>query len=265
MHRYAYIRQEKAKTTMKKETVIIGDIHGCIDELKELLATIQYDPRIIRLVFVNDLLDRGPDPIGTIRLVQELCKNGAECVLSNHEWKHLQYHNNEKRKALTGQPNNMRPLGAQSLAAHKQLTDEDFDWIRKLPLTVDLGNDWHCLHAGLEPAFDFANQRPDKIIRCRYVDKETGKSKSMGPQFSQPENSVFWADAWNGKENIVFGHSVFWEAPMVFRNENNTCIGIDGGCVYGGNLIGYFLERQEAVKIKAKREYYTLKHRNVEG
>lgn len=236
---------------MSKQTVIVGDVHGCIDELNELLRTIEYNPNNTRLIFLGDILDRGIDSIGCVRKVREL---NAECVQCNHGDKHIRYRRHEITKNLTGKKNPMRPMSIVDAAAHKALTNDDIDWMRRCPLTINIKDNWYALHAGLEPALPFDKQLPNWIIRCRYVN-EKGRALSLNQDRSKPAGSKYWADVWNGPENIVFGHCVF-EEPQVFKNKNNTCIGIDTGAVYGGYLTALVFETMEFIKIKSKQVYY---------
>ena len=73
-------------------TLVVGDVHGCLDELRDLLDAVHYSSAD-RLVFVGDLVDRGPDSVGVVRLAQDL---GAVAVLGNHERKHLRYEQHER-------------------------------------------------------------------------------------------------------------------------------------------------------------------------
>jgi hypothetical protein len=122
---------------MLERTVVIGDVHGCLEELKELLAEIAAydDGRGLpkgrdRLIFVGDLVDRGPDPVGVVHFVQDL---GAACVLGNHEEKHVRWAKHEARKAETGEPNPMRPFDDRRLAEHNALSEADRRWLAALP------------------------------------------------------------------------------------------------------------------------------------
>jgi hypothetical protein len=244
-----------------KDICLIGDVHGCFDELNSLLTAINFHPEKIRLIFLGDLLDRGPNSVDCVRLVRSMCQNGeAECVAGNHENNHVRRRGHEVRKALTGKPNPMKPLSPLDTEAHRNFSNDDIDWMRKLPLKIHLKDNWYAIHGGLEPAYSFDEQSPNQIIRCRYVNKD-GKAVPLGKDKSQPENSVYWTDMWNGPQSIVYGHCVHsLHTPLVDVRPNGVkCIGIDTGCVYGGCLTAYFLDRNEFVKVKAKREYAHIK------
>lgn len=257
---------------MNRETFIVGDLHGSKIELDELLDKIKFDPKTIRLIFCGDLEDRGLYSAECIWFVRSLCEAGqAECLMGNHDQKHCRYRAHEIRQKLTGTPNPMRPMKPSDLEAHKKLSDADIAWMRNLPLKIHLKDNWYAIHGGLEPIYDLDHQSPDQIIRCRYVSNgkalhkngkpiEFGKAIPLNKDKSQPINTYYWADVWNGEQSIVYGHMVHsLNKPLITERPNGIkCIGIDTGCVYGGFLTGYFLERNEFVQVKAKQEYAHL-------
>jgi hypothetical protein len=242
---------------MNQEPVIISDLHGTFWELNELLRTIQYNPRQIRLISVGDLVDRGPAAVGCLRKLREL---KAEVCKANHEAKWLRYRKHALQKKLTGKDNPVY-LRPDDLVAFQQLKDDDFQWMESLPTSIHVEDDLYVIHAGLEPAYRFKEQSENTLLRCRYVDKKTGTMVPLPKDKTQPKGSVFWANVWNGKQSIVFGHNVF-ESPQVFRNERNTCVGIDCGAVFGGYLTAFFPRKMEFVKIKAQRVYYERKNKD---
>jgi len=265
-------------TTGYRETVVIGDIHGCYDELQELMYAIHFDSKRMRLVFLGDIGDRGPNSAECVWYIKGLCENGAaECVNGNHDARHVRYRGHELKKALSGKENPMKPLSINDSAFHNRLTDADIAWMRKLPLKIHLRDTWWAIHGGLEPAFNFNDQSPEQIIRCRYVSDGTHTSSSgkvislgraipLGKNMSQPANSFYWADGWSGPESIVYGHCVHsLVTPLISsRLKEVKCVGIDTGCVFGGHLTAFFLDRNEFVKVKARREYCPLKAQGEE-
>ena len=77
-------------------TLVIGDVHGCLDELRALLVRCSFDGASDRLVLLGDLLDRGPDPVGCVQFAREL---GAESVVGNHEETHLRFRSHRPKRA----------------------------------------------------------------------------------------------------------------------------------------------------------------------
>ena len=234
-----------------RETFVVGDVHGCLPELTELLDKAKYDPSRIRLIFVGDLVDRGPDSKGVVDLVRSL---NAECIRANHEDRLIRYFRHELIRKETGQKNPVY-LSEHKQAVYKSLSEDDLVWMASLPYTTNISDKAYAVHAGCEPNKHFIDQDPDQLIRCRYVN-DKGRSQPLPKDKSQPKGTKFWAEAWDQPYDIVFGHNVFPGAPVVFKNKNNTCFGIDGGACFGGMLIGMWYERKEFVSVKARKDYW---------
>jgi hypothetical protein len=232
-------------------TIVIGDVHGCLEELDELLAAIGAGHR---LVFLGDLVDRGPDPVGVVRRVREL---GAECVMGNHDEKHVRWARHEaKRRAEPTYRNPMKPLDAERLAQHEALGEDNLAWLAALPITIDLGGGWIAMHGGATPKRPLRKQKPQVLIRCRYVD-EAG---AMVSGISCPPGARAWAEVWPGPESIVYGHMVHGlAAPRIDRPfDGVTCAGVDTGCCFGGRLTAYAIETGEITQVPARATYATL-------
>ncbi len=240
-----------------RESIVIGDQHGCRKEFNQLLDKLNYDPKKHRIILVGDAIDRGPDPIGLLHQVREM---GLECVLANHEAKALRWRKHELRRKLTGEDNPMRRPNDKTREEWKALTQEDLDWISKLPLTINAKDNWWVLHAGLETSRPFEDQDTETMIRVRYLNKK-GSSVPLRPNKDQPEGAVFWTEMWDGKQSIVYGHcrQPNGEPRITERPNGVKCIGIDGGCVYGGRLISFNVDQNKFVSVKAEKAYYQPK------
>lgn len=233
-----------------RENIIIGDIHGSRDEFNQLLKKLNYNKEQHRIILVGDFIDRGPDPIGLVHQIQDM---QLETVLGNHCEKALRWRRHEALKELTGKDNPMKEPTPQRHKEWEALTKSDLRWLTSLPLQIHIKDNWYVVHAGMEPGIPFDKQDIERIIRIRYVDK---KGLYVKPKTKdKPEGSYFWAEKWEQPFNIIFGHQRF-EEPRIFKNDNNTCIGLDTGCCFGGSLTAYNLERNEYTKIKAKKVYY---------
>lgn len=248
--------------------IVVGDVHGCLDELKELLLKAEYrhgDKDC--LVFAGDLVDRGPDPVGCVRLAREL---GASCVMGNHEEKHIRWRNWEKRIAAgEAKKNPMRRFDEARMQEHNALNDEDMLYLTAMPRTVVLGfpMEWVVVHAGFESnGVPWSEQSRDSVCRVRSVDTN-GKvaSDHKNPLVDVP-GSVPWAVRWQGPENVIYGHAVHSRTePRVDAHEGYACYGIDTGCVFGGRLTALVLHdggKVEFVQVQAKREYHPWGNRN---
>jgi len=237
-------------------TIVVGDIHGCFVEFQELVDKLKLGPRD-RLVLVGDLMDKGPDPVSCVRLAREL---GADCLLGNHEEKHLRWRKHEDRRAQDpNHKNPMKPLPEEVAAQNAALSAEDVEWMRKLPITLRLGN-WLAVHAGVLPNHTVEAQSTDKklwdkMIRVRWVD-DSGEFVGLDPEDPrQPEGCRPWMEVFNGEMNVVFGHAVHrLSEPRVDRRPNGfECWGIDTGCVFGGRLTALVLETKEVIQVPARR------------
>jgi bis(5'-nucleosyl)-tetraphosphatase (symmetrical) len=254
-----------------KRTIAVGDVHGCIWELNELLNTLQYSPSTDRLVFLGDLMDRGPDPVACVRRVREL---GAEMTIGNHELSHMKWRKNEDAFKATGKKNMMRHIGSVRAEQNKALSDEDIEWMKNLPLTIQLDGGFVAVHGGFQNGLPIHDQNPDKIVRMRYLDRDTHKPLPLEEDFEQPPNSVFWSTVWNGPEHVVYGHAVMGNDPFhhrkvgeppfeLFRDfwpEEIHTVGIDTGACYGGRLTAMVTEdgfkTWTYVQVQSKEQYY---------
>ena len=239
--------------TAYHRTFIIGDVHGCLHELQDLLARIGYVHGSDRLIFVGDLLDRGPNPMGVFRLVFGL---GAEVVLGNHEEKYLRYWKHALHLAgAGGAAPYMNKL--EHVVTYKQLTTEDMMHIVTFPTSIHAGTfdgeDFTVVHAGFEPGRHKDFQRDDKIIRVRWVDPEG--MYAGGTPGKQPPGSVRWTKMWKGPHHVIYGHAVRDLMMPTVEGEMVKTIGIDTGAVFGGHLTAFELPARRFHMVRAHKMY----------
>jgi bis(5'-nucleosyl)-tetraphosphatase (symmetrical) len=255
---------------MDRMVVAVGDIHGCLEEFDELLRLISYNKNQMRLVLLGDLMDRGPDPIGCVRRAREL---GVECIMGNHEEKHLRWLKHEKKRLETGKANPMKPMAPAESKANQELSDQDFTWMKNLPLKMHLVKQWWAVHGGCEPRYSLEKQNPAQVMRVRYVN-ESGAGMPLNSDKSQPEGTVYWAEKWTGPESIVYGHCVHdLQQVRLDQKDAVQCLGIDTGCCFGGHLTAVMFDEVlqgqpdgttvatgtfhlELAQVKAKQKYY---------
>lgn len=238
-------------------TIFCGDVHGCLDELDELVKTLEVR-QSDRIVMLGDLIDRGPDPVGVVRRVRE---RGWQSILGNHEERAIRWLKNESFRKASGRQNPMVPPYAQRRKEWESLSADDVGWLWRLPLTVSVG-DWRAVHAGLGPR-PFLDQDVDDLLHIRYVDP-FGRTVPVDPAtMEQPPNTVFWTESWPGPESVLYGHSVFDEVRIDRRPSGATCLGLDTGCVYGGSLSSAVLHdgQMEIVSVRASREHFSYDDR----
>lgn len=228
---------------------IVGDVHGCADELGELLARLGYGragdgwrhPRGRRPILVGDLVDRGPRIADTLDLVMAAVAAGrALCVVGNHD--------DKLRRALLGRAVQVahgldRSL-AEIAARPPAYAAAVAAFIAALPshLVLDEGR-LVVAHAGLPEAL---HGRDTKRVRafCLYG-AATGRLDAHGLPVRGD-----WGSDYRGKAAVVYGHTPL-RAP---RWVNNT-INIDTGCVFGGRLTALRWPERELAAVGARRAY----------
>lgn len=251
---------------MKPRVVLVGDVHGCLLEAQELITEITPRVGLDRVIFLGDLVDRGPFPVETVRWIRS---SGYECLLGNHESKLVRWRRREAQRRETGRENKMRAPSPERQAQWEAFTEEEVDWLRRLPVMLDLADNWMAVHGGLTPGVPLENQNPDKVIRLRALYPDTMKAASLTDEQSldDPPGSVFWTTLWKGPWSIVYGHAVHGlEHPRIDRMQtaNGTpiaCIGIDTGVCFGGRLTAAILGKDgdaEFVQVQSKRQYAVL-------
>jgi predicted phosphodiesterase len=244
---------------MDKRTIVIGDVHGCLAELDELLKVVEYKADDDRLVFVGDLVDRGPDSVGVVRRVREL---NAEVVMGNHDEKHLRWKRWEDKVASGAERKNpMKAFDEDKLSTQAGLNDEDFAWIARMPKSLRLGNlcgrEYAVVHGGCEANRPF-NKQGKQVLRVRYCNVETGCFNGSDYPGHQPAGTRYWSELWKGPESIIYGHAV-WDEVRTDHYDGYACWGIDTGCVFGGSLTALLLHpgvpHLTTAKVDAKEVY----------
>jgi bis(5'-nucleosyl)-tetraphosphatase (symmetrical) len=233
----------------KDRTIIIGDIHGCIDEFNELIKTLSYDKKSDRLILLGDLIDRGPDSVAVVRRAREL---DLECVMGNHEHKFMKWF---KSSGSKNDVYDRRPH-------YTEFSDEDINYIARMDSYIKVG-DTIIVHAGLRPGISLGNQSRDDLYYLRYIDddKKFISLKKINRLGKEATGAHFWTEFWYGPESVVYGHNVHsYENPLIEEVQPGvTCYGLDTGCCFGGRLTAMVLETKQIVQVQAKRTYYESK------
>lgn len=224
------------------KTLVVGDIHGCVDELRDLLAACDFKLDTDRLIAVGDLIDRGPKPRETVDFIMQ----HGESVLGNHEARMLQYYRRELTKFRS--PEHERSF--------RSLQPQHFEWFARLPrFLYVMDGDAVIVHAGVVPGVPLVCQA-DKILLhasaliAPFSGQWTGHERSWWMSKAPPE-ARFWTDFWTGPERVIFGHTVL-SAPLVLPH----AIGLDTGACFGKSLTGLLLPEYKIVSVPARKQYY---------
>lgn len=228
---------------------IVGDVHGCMAELAGLLEKLDYaiDDGVVRppdgrrFVFLGDLVDRGPDTVGVLRLAMASVAAGtALCVVGNHDDKF--------RRALLGRPVKVKHGLAETLEQVGREGDrfrkQASAFIEGLPdhLVLD-GGRLVVAHAGLPEALHGRSSR--RVRDFAMYGLTTGRLDAEG----MPER-LDWAADYSGRAVVVYGHTPVVEPVWV-----NRTIDIDTGCVYGHRLTALRYPELELVWVGSGRAY----------
>jgi hypothetical protein len=233
-------------------TIIVGDIHGCHRELDILLDRLEHRPED-HIIFVGDLIHRGPDSGLVVRTVKELAERRRVTIVEgNHEEKHRRW-----RKAVAeNRVDKMRHIEHYPAAEEQMKAAGVQGWLdQPLPYFVRLPEyGATVIHGGLLPDHDLmpeANAPTEmtgkvrklwkKVLRVRHVSPE-GKMVKLG---DKTNDDVFWPKLYDGRfGRVFFGHQPFARdgEPRDYGNATS----LDLGCVFGGRLVAAVLNGKGA-------------------
>jgi protein phosphatase len=233
---------------------IIGDVHGCYDELGALLTQLGYErtpgggykhPQGRKAVFVGDLVDRGPKIPETVVLAKRMVDdNDALCVPGNHDIKFM--------RAIWGKDVQITHGLGDSL---KQFEEADKHWHGLSRIAADFINKMisHYVlddgklvvaHAGMKE--EMQGRGSAKVRDFALFGETTGEIDERGLPVRYN-----WAAEYRGKAMVVYGHTPVNEPEWL-----NRTINIDTGCVYGGKLTALRYPEKELISVPALRTYY---------
>ncbi|MGB0838502.1 MAG: polynucleotide kinase-phosphatase [Chitinophagales bacterium] len=237
---------------------IIGDIHGCYDETLELLQKLGYQinevadtgqnygleithPENRQVIFLGDLVDRGPKSPAVLKLVMSMVRSGiALCVPGNHDVKLQKKLNGKKVQLKYGLAETMEQLAQETDAFKEDVRNFLYSLISHYVL--DNGK-LVVAHAGIK---ENMQGRGSGAVRafCLY-----GETTGEIDEFGLPVR-YNWASEYRGKAKIVYGHT-----PVPKAEWFNKTIDIDTGCVFGGELTALRYPEEELIAVKAKQVY----------
>ncbi len=234
---------------------VIGDIHGCRAELENLLVGLGYTVirdehgRAVgahqhgrRAVFVGDLVDRGPDTPGVLRLVMGMVAAGdALCVPGNHENKLLRALRGRKVQVTHGLAESLEQLDAES-AEFRAAVEKFLDGL--ISHYVFDGGNLAVSHAGILERYQ--GRASGRVREFCLYGQTTGETDEYGLPVRYP-----WAQEYRGKAMVLYGHT-----PVPTPEWINNTLCLDTGCVFGGRLTALRYPEREIISVPAEQVYY---------
>jgi calcineurin-like phosphoesterase family protein len=208
-------------------TIVIGDIHGCFDELRSLLSEVAFQPGD-RVIAVGDLVVKGEKNREILDLFID--ERHFSSVIGNHDLALVRFWRGE--------------ITSLKEAQHRTYVELEFDgnryfsYLDSLPTMIDIGTHL-VVHAGVRPAIPLSEQSIDDLTELRTL----GADRTS-------RSGIPWYDIYDGHKIVLFGH---WPATEPRRGKH--AIGLDTGCVYGYRLTAYIVETGEFASVPAKRPY----------
>lgn len=246
---------------------VIGDVHGCCDELKQLLENlgyvagqslpgealyhgpVYYHPAGRKAVFLGDLVDRGPCILKTLSLVANMISHQtAFSVMGNHDEKFLRYLKGRNVQIKHGLETTLIELERLPKAAQTKLKQELRLFLGSLMYyyVLDQGK-LVVAHAGLKE--EMQGKVSDRIQAFALYGETTGEKDVYGLPIRKN-----WAVRYHGEALVVYGHT-----PVPHPEWLNNTLNIDTGCVFGGMLTALRYPECELVSVPAKSVYYESK------
>ncbi len=234
---------------------VIGDVHGCLDELLLLLDSLGY--AVVRdeagrpvdafhvegrqVIFVGDLIDRGPDSAGVLRLAMGMAENEhARCVPGNHEDKLVRALRGRKVTLSHGLEQTMEQIAGQEEGFGRRVADFCDALVSHLVLD---GGKLVIAHAGLIEKYH--GRASGRVRAFALYGQVTGEVDEYGMPVRYP-----WANEYRGEAAVLYGHTPVTEVAWI----NNTAC-LDTGCVFGGALSAMRYPEREVIQVRAVAQY----------
>ncbi|KAI9811803.1 MAG: hypothetical protein M1832_000697 [Thelocarpon impressellum] len=275
--------RHRSKEKQGKRLVVVGDVHGCKDELVKLLDKAAFSPETDHLILTGDMIAKGPDSGGVVDLARKL---GASCVRGNHEdrvllaYRDAHAHHVPSQSTPGWDPDRTgddddaaADLGAfpdsvskdRALAA--MLTPKQAEYLSSCPVILrigpvaGLGGDVVVVHAGLVPGVELERQDPVHVMNMRSIDLGTHVPSQNGSEGTP------WSKLWNAfqghlkteaeRTTVLYGHDSKRGLQLTEHAK-----GLDTACVRGGKLTAFVVAEG---KRKAKTSVVSVKCRDHRG
>lgn len=224
----------------KERVIIVGDVHGCLDELHALLGACGYSEERDTVILVGDLVNKGPKSPGVVAAARA---SGFLAVRGNHDDSCLFALEKREHARARGRA----PTDDAKHPYVDKLSAADAQYLRDLPYTISLPTlDAVVVHAGLVPGVALESQDPAGMYTMRNLVKG-GLSYSWT---DKPTHGTPWAGEWRGQPHVYFGH----DAKRGLQQLSHAT-GLDTGCCYGRSLSAMVLPERRLVQVPAQRVY----------
>lgn len=252
------------------KTAIIGDIHGCYDVLLKLLIKLNLNSGDM-LIFLGDLIHKGPDSKAVVELVMHLqahAKYTVKCIKGNHEERQVRYEYHEKLIKEGKRKSN--PMKHTEGYDNLKLSDRQIQFLEDLPYYYQFKLNDHmyiCLHGGISSRLKSLRlpQNPkqlkhitNSLMRLRY-ESPTGRMVPFGKEAPQDN---FWAEIYDGRfGHAFFGHQPFKKTkPVKFKHAT----GLDLGCPQGNYLAAAVIKNKQInyITVPNPKKYCDFYHRS---
>lgn len=260
----------------KKRLIVVGDIHGMLPELEDLLAKLNFDTKHDHLVCAGDMISKGPDSVGVVSL---LMKIGASAVRGNHEDRVLLAYRGMRRKALKLVPEaQQRPIHGSD-EEQEAMSDRDIDeelgdmdtfsrskeykdrrlakkfskkqveWLASRPVILKVGavdglGTVVVVHGGIVPGVKLEKQDPYAVMNMRTIDLKTRvpseghKGTGWTKLFNKWQTSLGSKSGDDSRKmTVIYGHDSRRGLAI-----NDFTKGLDSGCLKGGMLTAFVME-----------------------
>ncbi|MCD8500380.1 MAG: bis(5'-nucleosyl)-tetraphosphatase PrpE [Bacillaceae bacterium] len=246
-----------------KKFDVIGDVHGCYDELIALIKKLGYvrkdgvfvHPKSRKLAFVGDLTDRGPSSINVIKLVFDLVREGqAVYTPGNHCDKLYRYFLGRNVQITHGLETTVAELEALSNRDFKVVKKAFMELYEAAPLYLQLDDSRLIVaHAGIRD--DYIGREDKRVKTFVLYGDITGEKHPDGSPVRRD-----WAKNYTNKKSfIVYGHT-----PVEEPRKVNHTINIDTGCVFGGTLTAFRYPEMEIISVPSEQPFLPEKFRSFD-
>ena len=226
-----------------RKLLIMGDVHGCYDELAELLANEGINKENTCVVFVGDLVNKGPK---SAEVVEFVMSNGWYSVRGNHDEVCL-------RERMLASSSGESPIEKYKWVIN--MKEESAEWLQDLPYAIKIpSRNIVVVHAGLLPDTPLEEQTTDIYLHIRCVKRAEAESGWVWTKDFNDTEYKLWGSKWTGPEHVYFGHDA-----RRFLQQYEHATGLDTACVYGEHLTGVYPDahgaRGEFIRLKNHMNY----------